>query len=400
MPAAANSQKKETIRFVNTAALKNKGFMVKEFDGYVLVHPSRGKWDWAPDELGLRSVIFDAAGRLVSSGWPKFFNQNEWPDHDAVIAAELAFGRALITHKHDGSLIIRSVLPDGRILFRTRDTFDGGKFAPLAEAVARAKYPALLDPTVFADGSLLFEYVGGGNQIVVRYHGEDDLVLLGAARHNVPEPGRARYLAYPELESVAGDLGLNLVETYPWAEMGIAGVLAQVQDWDRAEGVVVRSGDGQTLLKIKSAWYFAQHALRWHMTYESICRFALDGGIEDEDALTRKLAEAGWDWETSVTAREHFARYQAARREAKRIREIVTAYVADFDRETAGVHDGDERARRKAFASRVFGPGADSEARALASYQFLAYDNKQSQLDATLLRNVVLRGGSNNSNKG
>ncbi len=383
---------------MNTAAFKNKGFLVKEQGGadarYALVHPSRGKWDWEPDELGFRSVILETGTkRVVSTGWPKFFNQGEWPDHDAVIASELSAGRALITHKHDGSLIIRSVLPDGRILFRTRDTFDGGKFAPLAEAVARAKYPKLLDPAVFSHGSLLFEYVGGGNQIVVRYGGDDDLVLLGAAEHNVPEVGQVHYLRYDHLWYVAHELGLRLVEAYPWTEMGIASVLDQVRDWDKAEGVVVRSADGQTLVKIKSAWYFAQHALRWHMTYESICRFAIDGGLEDEAALSQKLAEVGWDYETTVTAREHFARYQERRGEAARIREAAVAFLARFDAETVGAHDGDERARRKAFASRLFGPEADAGTRALASYCFLAYDAKHAQMEATLLRRVVLGAG-------
>ena len=374
-----------------TQTLKNKGFLVKEYDPYLLVHPSRGKFDWEPDELRFRSAILDGAGHVVSVGWPKFFNQGEWPDHDQVIAEELAAGRAVITHKHDGSLIIRSVLPDGRILLRTRDTFDGGKFAPLAEAVARAKYPALLDPGLWPHGSLLFEYVGAGNQIVVRYDGGDDLVLIGAAEHAGTEG--ARYLPYGELAEVAQAYGLRLVETYPWSENGIAGILDQVRDWDKAEGVVVRSQDGQTLLKIKSAWYFAQHALRWHMTYESICRFAIDGGIEDEASLTAKLTEVGWDYETATVAREHFAAYRDARAEARRLKEEAVAFLAAFEAEANGRFADDERARRKAFAARLFGPEAKPEDRARASYCFLAYDNKADRLDATLLRRIVLNRG-------
>ena len=227
--------------------------------GYLLVHPSKAKWEWEADELGFRSAILTGDGQIVSVGWPKFFNQGEWPEHDAVIAEELASGQAVITHKHDGSLIIRSVLPDGRIFFRTRDSFDGGKFAPLAEAVARARYPILLDPTFFPHGSLLFEYVGAENQIVIRYGGEDDLIFLGAAIHG--PVGSVRYLPFAELATLAEGAGLRIVETYPWATAGVGAVLDLVKDWDHAEGVVVRSADGQTLLKIKSAWYFAQHAL-------------------------------------------------------------------------------------------------------------------------------------------
>lgn len=376
---------------IRADTLKNKGFMVKEHGEYLLVHPSRGKFDWEPDELCYRSMLLHAgSGAVVSVGWPKFFNQGEWPEHDAVIAGELDAGRAVITHKHDGSLIIRSVLPDGRIFFRTRDSFDGGKFAPLAEAVARAKYPALLDPEVFPHGSLLFEYVGAGNQIVVRYEGDDELVFLGAVEHGEPGKSGVRYVPYADLGPLAELLGLRLVETYEWATDGIAATLGMVQDWDKAEGVVVRSADGQTMLKIKSAWYFAQHALRWHMTYEAICRFCIDGGVTDEEGLTRGLSQAGWDFEVISIAKEHFARYADARAEAAKIKEDAIAFLAAFDTETAGRHE-DERARRKAFAARLFGAEVTAEVRALASYRFLAYDNKMDRLDATLLRRIVLR---------
>ncbi|MBC8136800.1 MAG: hypothetical protein H8F28_13025 [Fibrella sp.] len=369
--------------------LRNKGFMTKpqEDGAYTLVHPSRGKYDWEPDELSYRSVIFDASGNVVSTGWPKFFNQGEWAETDAAIAGELEAGRAVITHKHDGSLIIRSVLPGGRILFRTRDTFAGGKFAPLAEAVARAKYPCLLNPTFFAHGSLLFEYVGAGNQIVVRYEGGDDLILLGAGLH---EGTTVRYLPFPDVEAVAQANGLRAVEVYDWADAknGVGEILSLVQGWDKAEGVVVRSGDGQTLLKVKSAWYFAQHALRWHMTYEAICRFAIDGGIVDETSLSEALQKAGWDYETTVTAREHFARYLKKRAEADDISGMAWAFVGAFDGESSWAFS-DERQRRKAFAARVY---SDPETKALAPYLFYAYDGKAAQLDSVLLRKVVLKG--------
>lgn len=374
---------------LTAAQLKNKGFMVKENEGgYLLVHPSRGKFDWEDDELGYRSVVLSPdAKRIFSVGWPKFFNQGEWPDADAAIGTELENGTAVITHKHDGSLLIRSVLPDGRILFRTRDTFDGGKFAPLAEAVARAKYPQLLDPQVWAHGSLLFEYVGAGNQIVVRYEGEDELILLGAVLHD-DGSGRVKYLPFSELEGIARAHHLRLVETYDWQTGGVASVLAMVQDWDTAEGVVVRSADGQTMLKVKSAWYFAQHALRWRMTYESIVRFCIDGSIETEPQMTDALMRAGWDYETTVTAKEHFARYQTKRAEAARIKAAAIAFVAAFDAD--GTVYEDERARRKVFASRVFGPGVSPEVSAMRPYLFMIYDGKQERLGATLLRRVVL----------
>ena len=377
--------------------LKNKNFMVKEQEGgFVLVHPSRGKFDWEPGELGFRSVVFDDKGNTVSVGWPKFFNQNEWPDSDTLIAGELENGRAVITHKHDGSLIIRSVLPGGRILFRTRDTFDGGKFAPLAHAVASCKYPALLNPEWWAHGSLLFEYVGEENQIVVRYGGADDLIFLGAAQHNGTD--KPRYLTYAELETVAQEGGLRLVETYDWADTqnarGVGEILGMVKDWDKAEGVVVRSGDAQTLLKVKSAWYFAQHALRFHVKLDTIARFAIDGDLRDEAAFLQKLTETGWDYETAQTALKFFHEYLTRRAKADAIKATALAFVAGFDKETGGPHGfADEKARRKAFALRITGPNAASETKGMMKYLFLAYDNRASELEAVLLRRVIMGPG-------
>jgi hypothetical protein len=371
-------------------ALKNKGFMVKECDGgYLLVHPSRGKFDWQPDELLYRSVILTGDGkRALSIGWPKFFNQGEWPEHDQAIATDLEAGQAVVTHKHDGSLLIRSVLPDGTVLFRTRDTFDGGKFAEFARNVARAKYAVLLDPAFYPEGSLLCESVGAENQIVVRYEGEDDLVLLGAAEHGA-SVAEVRYIPYRELVPFAQASGLRLVERYDWAGGGVGAILDMVRDWDTAEGVVVRSHDGQTLLKVKSAWYFAQHALRWRQTYERIARFCVDGNIQTEDELTHALMKAGWDYEITVTAKQHFQTFAARRIENEQAKQAALAFVRAFDAE--GGEFADERARRKAFAARVFGPQSGPEVKTLSVYIFQVYDNKLAHLDAKLLGRLLTR---------
>lgn len=366
---------------MKTEELTRRGFLVHEIEGDLrLVHPSRSKFAWADDELRFRSVLLDRAGNVVSTGWPKFFNQGESAEHDAAIAEELRSGRAVITHKHDGSLAIRSVLPDGRVLFRTRGSADGGEYGRRIEAVARRRYPSLLDPTFFPDGSLLFEYVAADNLIVVRYP-EDDLIFLGAANH----APTVRYLAFDDLRRLAHAHQLNLVETYDWAEAGaIDTVLDLVRGWDRAEGVVVRSADGQTLLKIKSAWYFAQHALRWHMTYESIVRFCVDGAIQDVAAMEAALTQAGWDFELISVARGHFATYAERRAEADRITGVVRNLVEALP------ESGDERARRKAFALSLLGPNAKPELRRLSPFAFFAYDGKWSALEAALLRNVIL----------
>jgi hypothetical protein len=372
---------------LSLANLQKRGFVTDTHGDYTLVYPARNKYEWAMDEIYYRSAVLDKAGNVISLGWPKFFNQGEYPHPDEIIASELAAGTAIITHKHDGSLIIRSVLPDGRVLLRTRGSFDGAKFGVFAEAVAKEKYPILLDPTFFPDGSLLFEYVGTENQIVVRYGGEDDLIFLGAVTH---QP--VCYFAWAELQAFATTHNLNLTETYQWATNGVASVLEQVRDWNTAEGVVIRSSDGQTLLKVKSAWYFAQHALRSHLTYKSICRFAIDGAILDENTLMQKLQEVGWDYETATVAREHFAKYLEACVIVAEMREKFLAFYEQFCAEPTEY--ADEKARRKAYASRVFAPDNTPEIRQGSGFAFLLYDGKEAELIAKLQRQFVLQGAN------
>jgi hypothetical protein len=153
--------------------------------------------------------------------------------------------------------------------------------------------------------------------------------------------------------------------------------------------VVVRSSDGQTLLKIKSAWYFAQHALRWQVKLPTIARFCIDGGIVDEPTFMQRLTEVGWDYETATVARGYFQTYLERRAEMERIKEAVLAFLTAFDADTAGKFT-DERARRKAFASRVFGPDADPDTRAMSPYLFYAYDDKISHMESKLLQRLVL----------
>ena len=51
----------------------------------------------------------------------------------------------------------------------------------------------------------------------------------------------------------------------------------------------------------------------------------------------------------------------------------------------------DEKARRKSFAARIFGPNA-THIREMAPYLFFAYDNRTAELDAVLLRKIIMKG--------
>ena len=136
--------------------------------------------------------------------------------------------------------------------------------------------------------------------------------------------------------------------------------------------------------------------LRWHVKLDTIARFCIDGGITDEEGFRQKLTEVGWDYETATVAIGYFHQYLERKAEVERIKAASLAFLAAFDAETGGTF-ADERARRKAFAARVFGPDADphpeGSRHAMAGSLFYAYDGKISHLEAKLVRKLIFGNG-------
>src|SRR5579885_1722412 len=323
-----------------------KSFIVEEIDGYTFIHPKHTKWDWSEEELSLRSVAVDQRGLVVSCGWPKFFNMGERPINDAALEAALSSGEEVFfTEKLDGTLIIRSVLPDCRVIFRTRGAWDGGKFSALARSIASAHYPALLDPTLMPEWSLLFEYVGPANLIVIAYT-QEDLWFLGAVRH-----ADSYLMPVGQVQAFARDYGLHPA---PLVELprDLKRLQQAVRDWNDREGVVARLRQGQLLIKLKSARYLALHAMRANMSYALIVEYARGAAVNTEEELEAGLRELGYDYELCQIAKAHFrtylehlARYEAALAAARQLHAAFLALVDDPANAPA-----DARERRKRFA--------------------------------------------------
>src|ERR1044072_6549401 len=89
---------------------REQGFWVTEQEGLRLIHPTQGQYRWAPEERRFRSLIVDAQGRVVSEGYPKFFNAGEEAaaeDAKRLVDEIQAGGEVYAEEKVDGSLIIR-----------------------------------------------------------------------------------------------------------------------------------------------------------------------------------------------------------------------------------------------------------------------------------------------------
>jgi hypothetical protein len=373
-------QEDGTLR-LNTRLVDPKSFIIEQGEDYTFIHPKHNKWDWAEDELRLRSVAVDTEGRVISSGFPKFFNAGERLANDAQFEAALGSGEEVFfTEKLDGTLMIRSVLPDGRIIFRTRGTWNGGDFAPVAFGLSVKRYPILLEPTFMPEWSLLFEYVGPENLIVIAYS-EPDLHFLGAVRHS-----DLHLMPVEQLQAFASEHGLHAV---PLVELphDLKGLQETVREWGDREGVVARLHRGQLLIKVKSARYLALHAMRANMSYELIAEYARGAGVTDEEHLEAGLRELGYDYELLQTAKFLFRAYQEQVTRSEETlataRQLYAEYLAQAD--DPANPPADERERRKRFAMQ-----ATRQPDPLRAVLFSLYDGRLERAQAHLFRWYVV----------
>lgn len=263
----------------------------------VLVVPHKAMWKWEPGEEHLRSLLCRPDGTVISAGLPKFFNFGENRDHDLVVLEGLRKGKTQFVVKEDGSLIIRSVI-DGKVHFRTRGSEQIAEDMrdDVMELIHR-EYPYLLDPSIhMPESSLLMEYVGPRNQIVVRYErpalvalgwvdfGAQDKLYFRPHRTGPEDP--LRYMPRPALVDLPA---------------AIDDAVARVRAFSDQEGVVswtwIDEGMDTHLCKFKSAWYLRLHSLRTQATPRYMREFCFVNGIRDLDGLKRALLDAGFDWE-------------------------------------------------------------------------------------------------------
>lgn len=375
------------VAVLDLSKIDKTEFKIVSDGGLHLVFPKKNKWDWTSEEKWLRSVMVDDAGRIVSCSWPKFGNFGEFLGDTDALKKALANGSPVrFTHKEDGSLCIRSVV-GGKVIMRTRGTMFGGEsddgretYGERFRRVAAAKYPVLLDPSWMPSVSVLLEYVAPDNAVVVRYKSED-LVFLGGIEHSSPS-----ILPWEWAVVVAGDNGLRLVELKELPSDPVK-LLEEVKEW-RTEGVVARCDNDQVFVKVKSAWYLANHRMKYSMKYDTIVEFVERSGILSETALVDKLHEYDYDFEVIESAKEFYQRYLAARQAASAIFNKALGLREWWKTETMFRVWDNEAAERKDFARL-----ACSQEPAIKSMMFAMYDGRQERVDAMVRKLVLTEGG-------
>lgn len=222
-----------------------------------LTCPAEDGAPWDETNLWNRSVIRrDSDQKIVSIGFPKFFNRLERPE----LSPWNPEWPVKATRKMDGSLLIVSKF-EGELICRTRETFDARRLDNGHEIdLFIQKYPdafnnAMLDHEGF---SFLFEWTSPTNIICLREHEEPTLTLIGVVIHEI------MHLAHPTLlDGFAQAWGVPRPKYFEYNSIEEAA--ADVKLWQGCEGIVYFSPDGQTLRKEKSDRYLWLHKNKEHL---------------------------------------------------------------------------------------------------------------------------------------
>jgi hypothetical protein len=320
--------------------------------GNVLVIPSKTKFTWRTSELWYRSVILGPDGRVLSMSLPKFRNLGEDAAETADFTRRIERGEDVdFTEKMDGSLAIRSVV-NGRVVWRTRGTWDGGdEYGPAIRAIAR-QWPVLQDPQFLPTHSLHFEFVHPEFPVVIRYP-KPDLILLSAVAHH-----DLKLVRFDQLEELAHTYDLHLVSMHDLPTK-VDELRAAVEAFENCEGIVARYAHQQKYLKLKGAEYLKQHRLRFSFGLRATLDHCFKGDFATVDEFRQSLADQEMDWEIIDTRVPIYEIYAEGRRrldadvaEAQSFLDAYRSLVLEEHRhERTRAHARlDDRAARKTYS--------------------------------------------------
>lgn len=214
------------------------------------------KWD--KDNLIYRSSVWNSNGDPVSLSFPKFFNFEEQPDLAYKPFSLTANGGCQLIEKIDGSTLIISRYK-GQWIYRTRGTVDATKIDNGYEIeILKEKYPNVFKVGEGVDTmsvSYLFEWVSPVNRIVLNYGDEPDIYLIGAVDHT-----DYSLFSQDALDTLTFQFNVKRPKRYNYES--IAEMIKAVDELKGQEGLCVYCNKGQTIRKVKSAWYLALHRMK------------------------------------------------------------------------------------------------------------------------------------------
>ena len=229
--------------------------------------------DWTkPYMLMARGLVIDGDGNIVSVPYPKFFNYKQYesdyrPDlSDEFIEYYCNYDEGdsyNVYEKLDGTMIAVTNY-NGELLFSTTNK-PNSKYALKAKEwvennLTKEQIDFILDETSEGIGitTLIFEYIGPDNKIVVDYN-KEELVLTGGI--TMFEPGSPRLLVHHCLEYISRHSGIRMANLIGNNSDYSAQKLIEIAKKEKGiEGFVLRFNHiTPKQLKIKTEDYIDKH---------------------------------------------------------------------------------------------------------------------------------------------
>lgn len=279
---------------------------------------------WNDDNLFCRSLIVDEQDKVLSSGFPKFFNYGEktdcYPDPEN-------FNDWKIEDKIDGSLLIVDYVND-TFSMRTRGTVsysfqaNAKDFEHLPE-----KYPKVVEFLKENQHlSLLFEIVTPNNIIVVRPQ-QIEFYLIGAINKN----GMC-VVSSSDLTNIWRKIGpIPVPQRYDFLNTNnLKQIEESVKHWKGKEGIVVSYNNGQNRIKLKSDWYLFIHRVKSQLNSENnLIEYYVDCEMPAREEFYKKI-ETEFDFEIVIQLKDQIEKICTAGELSKKYIDNIKTMVYDI----------------------------------------------------------------------
>jgi len=243
---------------IDLSKIERDQFMVHQhlLNGEVLwlVQPQHIGAKFTQANKHFRSSLWSNDGELISAGFFKFPNWGENPENFPV---PTSLKGTTVVEKIDGSLLIVSQYK-GQLILRTRGTSDASKLNNGHELeIFRKQFVKALkwDTPDTWNVSLLFEWVSPEQKIILNYGEQPDWYIVGIVNHT-----NYSLHSQSDLDMWGKNYGFKRPVTYTFPS--VEELMTNVEAWKGKEGVCVYSKDGQTIHKVKGAWYLAIHRMK------------------------------------------------------------------------------------------------------------------------------------------
>lgn len=220
------------------------------------------------------TFVFNTDGTLYNRflGLHKFFNVNETEITQSYLIKD--YEVINVSDKLDGSMITFIELPDGTIVPKTKNSFEGDQ-VKMSQKLVDDTIISFVKEQFSKGHNVFFEYTSPLNRIVLKY-AVSSLSLI-----KIRDAGTGEYLFN---ESVSKGLKIANNETSQFVSLDA--LMKEYETLENKEGSVItfRTPDGEQLLvKVKTADYFAKHHLMTEFIYQEnvLVEMILNETIDD-----------------------------------------------------------------------------------------------------------------------